>query len=137
MYSILRTFGDSWKVLWKLVTVLRAALAPNSIFFYKTKDAMCRRADEGVRGYTTKNAPVLFSLAGKDRGTLVQLALLRSEVLVVAQADYVLEHGRAGRQVRRIQELGVEEIVTFWGAVHRIATFEIARVVLRVVHADH
>ena len=76
-------------------------------------------------------------LRGKTGTPWFNLPLLRSEVLVVAQAYDVLEHGRAGRQVRRIQELGVEEIVTFWGAVHSITTLEIAGVVLRVVHAHH
>ena len=38
--------------------------------------------------------------------------LLWSEALVETQADYVLEHGSSGRQIVRVQELRIEEIIT-------------------------
>src|ERR1700751_3560251 len=49
------------------------------------------------------------------------LRLLRCEVLVIAQADDVLEHRCAWGQVVRVQELRIEEIVTHRRAIHDIA----------------
>jgi len=62
--------------------------------------------------------------------------LLRCEGLVIAQADHVLEHGRAWRQVVGVQELRVEEIVSRRCPVDRVAALEYAGSVLRIVHAD-
>src|ERR1700751_3022880 len=76
-------------------------------------------------------------LRGKTGAPLLQLArLLRCEVLVIAQADDVLEHRRARRQVVRVQELCVEEVVSLRSAVYDVAALEHAGRVLRVVHAD-
>src|ERR1700751_4103302 len=76
-------------------------------------------------------------LRGKTGAPLLQLArLLRCEVLVIAQADDVLEHRRARRQVVRVQELCVEEVVSLRSAVYDVAALEHAGPVLRVVHAD-
>jgi len=64
--------------------------------------------------------------------------LLWCEALVIAQADRVLEHGRARRQVGWVEELRVEEVVTLVRrTVHGVAALKYAGVVLRVVHADH
>src|SRR5258706_9201810 len=63
-------------------------------------------------------------------------ALLRREPLVIAQADDVLEHRRTWRQVRRIQEQVVEEVVSDRRAVHYVAALEGAGSVLRIVHTD-
>src|SRR5207302_6399696 len=82
----------------------------------------------------TKKNPGPLSGTGAFEFFLVQL--LRREVLVIAQVHDVLEHGRAGGQVCRIQEKSVEGVATSWRTVHRGAAFEDAGVVFGIVHAD-
>src|SRR5215470_18684514 len=65
----------------------------------------------------------------------MSVCLLWRETLLITQVHDVLEHRRAGRQVRRIQEQYIEVIVTAGRAVYRRATLEYSRVVLGVVHA--
>jgi len=55
---------------------------------------------------------------------------------VIARVHHVLEHGRARRQVRRVQEQSVKRITTSGWTVDGVAAFEDARVVFGVVHAD-
>src|ERR1700687_3226086 len=62
--------------------------------------------------------------------------LLRCKVLVIAEVYHVLEHGRARRQVRRVQEQGVKGVTSPGRTVDRGAALEHARVVFGVVHAD-
>src|ERR1035438_5809945 len=64
------------------------------------------------------------------------VSLLWGEVLVKAQTHDVLEHGSSGRQVGRVKELCVEEIVPVRSSIDRVATLKYASVVLRIVHAD-
>src|SRR5215469_3825208 len=90
-------------------------------------------------GCGKRNRPVFFSLVRKNQtgAVLPQLVLLRSEALVIAQADHVLEHRRARRQVHRVKEQGIKEVITFRSTVNLAATLKDTGVVLRVVHADH
>src|SRR5579871_1227275 len=86
-----------------------------------------------------RKCPGLFLPVRKNKtgAALPQPALLRAEALVIAQADHVLERWGSRRQVVRIQELSVKEIVTSWCIVNRVTALEHSSVVLRVVHADH
>src|ERR1700722_11040836 len=67
---------------------------------------------------------------------ILEIRLLRGEVLVIAQVDYVLKHGRAGREVCRVQEKCVKGVATSGRTVDGGAALEDAGVVFGVVHAD-
>src|ERR1700733_13728266 len=93
-----------------------------------------RQISRGKKFVARKTAPIRG--AGPGRLLLQLQTLLTREVLVITQADHVLEHGRARRQIVRVQELGVEEVVSVRRSVHHIAALEHPSVVLRIVHAD-
>src|SRR5271169_50719 len=80
-------------------------------------------------------APILECRIGAVGGLNFR-RLLRREILVITQTHHVLEHRRSGRQIVRVQELRVKEIITLRSAVDRVAALEYSRSVLRVVHAD-
>src|SRR5271165_5862297 len=95
------------------------------------------------RSATKRAMSIVSNLQGKKmprpRGRgwdQMRVNLLWREVLVVAQVHHVLEHGRAWRQVRRVQELDVKRVTTSRRAVDSGAALEDAGVVFRVVHAD-
>jgi hypothetical protein len=93
-----------------------------------------KAADEGVRStQSQKTKPGPRCGPGFDP----LMTLLWSEAFVRAQAHHVLEHGGSGRQIVRIQELRVEEIVTSGGRIDGVAALEYASCILRIVHADH
>src|SRR6266853_2491025 len=77
-----------------------------------------------------KKTPVARAAPGRWVG------LLWCEVLVLAQVHHVLEHGRARRQIGRVQEQGVKGVTTRGRTVDCGAAFERSGVVFRVVHAD-
>ncbi len=66
----------------------------------------------------------------------VACRLFWGEALVKAQTHHVLEHRSSGRQIVGVKELRIKEIVTRGSAVDRVAAFEDAGCILRVVHAD-
>ncbi len=75
--------------------------------------------------------------AGPFRGRpSSSLSLVRFEVLPVRQVDYVLQHGRARRQLCRIQERRVEVEVAVGRAIDHGAALESAGGILRIVQAD-
>jgi hypothetical protein len=77
-----------------------------------------------------KKAPAARAAPGRWFG------LLWCEVLVIAQVHHILEHGRARRQIGRVQEQGVKGVTTRGRTVDCGAAFERPGVVFRVVHAD-
>src|SRR5690349_20050881 len=74
-----------------------------------------------ARQYRPKKKPRSVKI-GTSRWSLL-LSLVWCEVLPVAQVRDVLEHGRAWRKIRRIQEGAVERIITGWRVVDRGAAF--------------
>src|SRR5581483_576815 len=71
---------------------------------------------------------------GRSGSTL--LGLVGREVLPVAQVHDVLEHGRTGRKVRRVQEGVIEIVLTTGRAIHHGAALVNTVCVLRIVQAD-
>src|SRR5207237_7838335 len=64
------------------------------------------------------------------------ISLVRSEVLPVVHVVHVAEHGRARRQVRRIQEQHVKGVIARRWRVNGCATLKDTGGVLRIVQAD-
>src|ERR1019366_4379118 len=63
-------------------------------------------------------------------------SLIRPEVLPVTQVHHVLQHGRAGRQIRRGKKLSVEIVVTGRRTIDQVAALEGPSRVLCVVQTD-
>src|SRR5271170_7938680 len=91
-----------------------------------------RKQTFGSSWYQEKPRSAVRTGVGSDRCR----ELLRREALVRTQAHHVLEHGCSGRQIGRVQELRVEEIVSCWCSIDDGAALEYASVILRIIHAD-